>query len=844
MTERNATGQFVSGGQQQRADLPLHLWEKQGDAFESKATEIFYGGAAGGGKSHLMRIVAVVWAMEIPGLQIYLFRRVYEDLLKNHLEGPKGFRQMLAPLTNDGWVQIVDDQIRFWNGARIYLCHCQHNQDVYRYQGAEMHVLLIDELTHFEEPTYRFLRQRTRMVGLNVPEKYLGLFPRILCCGNPGGVGHLWVKNTFIINCEPMQIRSMPSSEGGMWRQFIPARLEDNPSMQADDPGYEARLEGLGSRELVAAMRWGDWDVVEGAFFDCFDRRKHVLTPFAIPYHWLRFRSMDWGSASPFSIGWWAVVQDDYDLAEGLDGNGKRTALGDRRMLPRGALVRYREDYGDRLGADGKGLKLTAEAVADRIVELERKDPKLSYAVLDPSTFKQDGGPSIAERMNKVLLTAGIAPFRKADNARVRAIQNRDRRGPMSGLDALRARMIGVDGVPLIYCFSTCFDSIRTIPILQHDPQKAEDIDYRAEDHCFTGDTLVRTDNGLYSFVALLGRQGRVRSHDGKWHDFRSVRRTRQAVSVVRLAFSDGTTIRCTPDHRFLTASGEVEARHLAGVAILSLSAQPYSNGMAGDIISAGSATIAALEGFFIDWFGAHITVRLQKAGMFITRIATAITTRSPISLACRLLRINLESMVPSMVLAGTSPSSGQLPRHRSGMPVLPGRSGIGSIISSIASRFFTANERLSVFIAGKKRLSGSITENSARMPVNLPFEGPQELMTSSGHVLFALWNLPAIDIRSKKYARAIARVFPALAPGPVCYSVKAAGVSDVYCFTVPDTGTFELANGMVAFQCADDWRYAVLSRPWLKDKPALAPPKDAYRTAFDDLINDSIKLL
>ena len=48
----------------------------------------------------------------------------------------------------------------------------------------------------------------------------------------------------------------------------------------------------------------------------------------------------------------------------------------------------------------------------------------------------------------------------------------------------------------------------------------------------------------------------------------------------------------------------------------------------------------------------------------------------------------------------------------------------------------------------------------------------------------------------------------------------------------------------MVAFQCADDWRYAVLSRPWLKDKPALAPPKDAYRAAFDDLINDSIKLL
>jgi hypothetical protein len=491
--QRDALGHFVKEvpGEQKAAPkvespagLNLKLFAKQGDAYESRATEIFYGGAAGGGKSHLMRIASVLWASQIPGLQVYLFRRVYEDLLKNHLEGPKGYRSLLAPLVRDGWISIVDDQVRLWNGSKIYLCHCQHLQDMYRYQGSEMHVLMIDELTHFEEEIYRFLRMRTRMVGLKVPAACEGMFPRILCCGNPGNIGHLWVKNTFIIGCEPMQIRQMPAAEGGMWRQFIPARLDDNPAMRLDDPGYEARLEGLGSRELVAAMRWGDWDVVEGAFFDCFDRRKHVLTPFAVPYHWLRFRSMDWGSASPFSIGWWAVVQDDYHVGEGLDQSRSADASMHPRTLPRGALVRYREDYGDTPGVTGRGLKLTAEEVADRIIKLEKKDPKLSYGVLDPSTFKQDGGPSIGERINKKLIEAGIAPFRKADNARVRAIQNRDRRGPMSGLDALRARMIGVDGVPMIYCFSTCFDSIRTIPILQHDPQRVEDIDYRGEDHC------------------------------------------------------------------------------------------------------------------------------------------------------------------------------------------------------------------------------------------------------------------------------------------------------------------------------------------------------------------------
>ena len=35
----------------------------------------------------------------------------------------------------------------------------------------------------------------------------------------------------------------------------------------------------------------------------------------------------------------------------------------------------------------------------------------------------------------------------------------------------------------MLYFFSTCVDSIRTIPMLQHDKNKAEDLDTEAEDH-------------------------------------------------------------------------------------------------------------------------------------------------------------------------------------------------------------------------------------------------------------------------------------------------------------------------------------------------------------------------
>ncbi|MDC9826564.1 terminase family protein, partial [Devosia sp. ZB163] len=285
------------------AALRIALHPKQWVAFLSPATEILYGGAAGGGKSHLMRQAAISWCAEIPGLQVYLFRRIREDLIKNHMEGPSGFRSLLAGWVECGFVTIVEDEIRFWNGSKIYLCHCKDEKDRFKYQGAEIHVLLIDELTHFTEVIYRFLRNRVRMTGITVPDRYNGMFPRIMCGANPGGVGHQFVKITFIDPAKPLEIYRAANDEGGMLRQYIPARLEDNPTLAEEDPLYEARLHGLGSEALVRAMRYGDWDVVDGAFFDCWSERLHVIEPFAIPDDWAKFRSGDWGSARPFSFG-------------------------------------------------------------------------------------------------------------------------------------------------------------------------------------------------------------------------------------------------------------------------------------------------------------------------------------------------------------------------------------------------------------------------------------------------------------------------------------------------------------------------------------------------------------
>jgi hypothetical protein len=231
-------------------------------------------------------------------------------------------------------------------------------------------------------------------------------------------------------------------------RVFIPSKISDNQLLLRNDPTYILRLRQSGSEALVRAWLEGDWSMVDGAFFSEFDYTKHVLAMSwlqMIPPSALRFRAFDWGSAKPFSCGWYAVSDGTWGL-------------------PHGALVKYREWY----GAEGpnKGLKMTAEMVAIGIRDRERNE-LIRYGCADPSIFIRDGGPSIAEAM-----AMRGCQWRRADN----------RRKP--GWEVIHQRLQGgADGVPMLYFLECCDDTIRTLPVLQHDETDPEDLDTDAEDH-------------------------------------------------------------------------------------------------------------------------------------------------------------------------------------------------------------------------------------------------------------------------------------------------------------------------------------------------------------------------
>lgn len=459
------------------AATPPGLHAKQRVAFETAATEVLYGGAAGGGKSHLMRVAAIAWCTWIPGLQVYLFRREFPDLFKNHLEGPSGFPALLAEVLQDGRARIVwgKNQIRFANGSVIHLCHCQHEKDVYGYQGAEIHVLLIDELTQWTYAMYAFLRARLRLGGLRIPAWLAGRFPRILCGANPGGIGHTWVKGAWIDPGAPLAVVDAPEDEGGMRRQYLPAQLEDNPTMAANDPTYERRLQGIADKALARAMRLGDWDIVAGGYFDdVWDRAVHVVPPFAVPASWRLDRSFDWGAAKPFSVGWWAEC--DGTPAALPDGRG-----GTRPWHPaRGTLVRVAEWYGWN-GKPNEGCRLTSDRIAAGIVERERGPAALAAlrgravrpGPADSSIFDADDGQSVADKM----AAAGVRWLPADKRPGTRKI----------GWDAMRRRLLAARERPReeagLYVVNTCPHFIRTVPVLPRDERNPEDVDTRAEDH-------------------------------------------------------------------------------------------------------------------------------------------------------------------------------------------------------------------------------------------------------------------------------------------------------------------------------------------------------------------------
>lgn len=212
--------------------IPFEPTKKQMQFLIDFDTELFYGGAAGGGKSVALLLGALMF-VDYNDYNALILRRTYPDLAL-----PGALMDLAEKLLKNTPAKY-HDKGKYWafpSGARLSFGYLEHERDKFRYDSSEFDYIAFDELTQFTETQYRYLFSRLRR------EKTSKIPSRMRSASNPGGLGHEWVKNRFIKSTH-----------------FIPARLEDNPYLDHEE--YEKSLEKL---DLVTyrQKRWGDWDIL------------------------------------------------------------------------------------------------------------------------------------------------------------------------------------------------------------------------------------------------------------------------------------------------------------------------------------------------------------------------------------------------------------------------------------------------------------------------------------------------------------------------------------------------------------------------------------------------------
>ncbi len=409
------------------------IWKpqpKQELALSCPADEVFFGGAAGGGKTDYLLADFLDGVGHGHGHRGVLFRRSYPELEEVIIRSKELFYPLGA--TYKEYKNIWT----FPSGSTLKFRQLERDKDVHKYQGHAYTWIGFDELPNWAtDYCYIYMRSRLRSAE--------GLPCRFRATGNPGSVGHTWVKLRFI-DLKDANIIYL-DKETELTQCFIPSRLEDNQILMQNDPKYEKRLLSL-PKHLQKALRWGEWDVFAGQIFEEFTRDTHTIDPIPLDPDWIRVCSMDWGYSKPFSIGWWAIT-------------------------PAGRAIRYREWYGCVDGEMNTGLKLGVTEVAKRAWALSVVEG-CHTMVADPACWSKIDAenPTVAEKFKDV----GWDMVKGLNSRFLGLVQVHD-----------MLKQLGEDGRPMMLIFKSCHAFIRTIPGLVAAENRPEDVDTNGEDHCY-----------------------------------------------------------------------------------------------------------------------------------------------------------------------------------------------------------------------------------------------------------------------------------------------------------------------------------------------------------------------
>ena len=400
------------------------------------ADERFFGGAKGVGKS-LVCLADFAYREQLYGgaARGLMLRRTFGEFTWLLDTAAKIYRGIAH------W--DAEKKAYIWpSGASLFFGFLEHDRHLSRYQGQPYTHLYFDELPEWPSPyQYLFMHSMMRTTDSKI-------HPQILGTGNPGRPGQGWVHQRFVAPMDPLELFTDRWTK--FTRQFIPARLEDNPHVDIEQYDKALRSSAGNNRQLYLAFRYGDWSVWVGQAFPQWDPRIHVVRRFSPPIEWPRFASLDWGTRKPYAILYFAVSPD-------------------------GQVFLYHEDYGCEPGTYDTGVNASGTDVAKQAGEYAFGQG-LNTMVIDKSIKDVLGhGFTVADMFQE----EGWSLI-DADKSRVPG---------KNAVDALLDTFIGPDqSMPMFQVMDCCRHFIRTFPTLVYNDRNEgqfEDVDTRGEDHLY-----------------------------------------------------------------------------------------------------------------------------------------------------------------------------------------------------------------------------------------------------------------------------------------------------------------------------------------------------------------------
>ena len=406
-------------------------------SIDTSVTECLYGGSRGGGKTD----AGIAWLLppttdpQFTGLCI---RRNHTDL--------RQWIDRAMQLYPHAKVSGKPAIFTFPSGAKIYTGHLKDADAYSQFQGWEIQRLLIEEAGQIPSEEY-YLKL------ISSVRSTCSVKPQIFITANPGGVGHNWLKKRFMIGKKPPN-KAFKDTVSGRYRIYVPATIDDNPTLKEADPDYVKYLDAL-PEPLRSAWRYGDWDIFAGQYFAEWNSAYHIKTEeeakklgFGMEHNH-KYIGIDWGFAAPHC----AIFMEVTD---------------------KGRVFIFDEIYGKEKHPMEVGEMISKKCQGHNI-EMSLGDP--SMWTRNPMSWRAEHAAMYSDAtIAHALMGQSDVPFvpnlNPANNDRVNGWRN-------------MAQLMKVTDKPpnFIVIKGSAPNLVRTIPEMICDEKRPEDLDTTLEDH-------------------------------------------------------------------------------------------------------------------------------------------------------------------------------------------------------------------------------------------------------------------------------------------------------------------------------------------------------------------------